>query len=53
MKIRELVSDFMVLTGGTMLVYGVWMLSTAAAWITAGIMLVIIGGVFGLEGRIK
>jgi len=50
MKFREFISDFLVLAGCALLVYGVWLLSTAAAWIIGGIMLVIIGAVFGLEG---
>ena len=50
MKMRELLSDFLVLTGCAVLVYGVWLVSPVAAWIVGGLLLVIIGVALGLEG---
>lgn len=51
MKMREKLSDFLVLTGCGVMVYGVWLLSTAAAWIVGGIMLILIGVALGLEEK--
>ncbi len=51
MKIRELVSDFLIVAGCGALVYGVYQVSIAAAWIVGGIALAVIGFAFGLEVR--
>ncbi len=50
MRMREMLSDFLVLAGGAVLVYGVSLISTVAAWIVGGIMLIVLGVALGLEG---
>jgi len=46
-------SDLLILGGSGCLVYGVWQISYAAAWIVGGIILAMIGILAGLNGRGK
>lgn len=50
-RVTETFFDIMTLAGCAAVVYGVAMISTAAAWIVAGIMCIILAGIGSLGGK--
>lgn len=53
MKIPEILSDLIILTGICVLVYGISLLTIPGAFITAGIMLVLFGAITGMGRRMN
>ena len=50
-KIKAILSDILVVGGFGLIVYGVWQVSPPAACMVGGVVLVLVGSLFGLEKK--
>lgn len=49
MKIREIISDFLILAGCGMVIYAAFQIFPIAGWVTGGVAVIVLGYALGKE----